>query len=262
MKTTCLILLIVGLACTELVAQKQGTEALRNPKEVLVDFRVEGTGKSPVIPTTTQRNVLSKMFRKYLTDESKCNTQFDASGDTDPLRAARRAGQIVPSIVDLVTGSFTTAGRPETAYVISVRECNASHADNFGTSRVAIFAGPQLIADLDLDFKNSIVRKTDLNGDGLNELLMTSGFMNQGILVEMAALLEFQNGRIRVVEDIGTVTEDSCASGIPGSSAKAAVISVVERASGKMPRLRIDNYEASCRKTKRWRFLSTGKMPD
>ena len=260
MKTIALILSTIALAATGLVAQKQTTPPQKKPKQILFDFRVARTTPSPGVPLATQRNVLSKVFRKYLTDESKCNPQFDSSSDTDPLKAARNAGQIVPSILDSATGSFTAAGRAETLYVISVSECNASHADNFGTKRVAIFAGPQLIANVDADFKSSIVRKTDLNGDGLDELLMTSGDMNQGILIAMAALIDFQNGRLRVIEDFGTVTEDSCASGIPGSSSKAAVVSISDVLPGKMPRLRIDNYEASCRNAKRWRFLSTGKM--
>lgn len=263
MKTIPLILLILGLACSVLLAQKQTTPSLKMPKQVLFDFRVARRSDSPRIPIATQRNVLSKVFRKYLTDESKCrNPQLDASSDSDPLKAARNAGQIVPSILDSATGSFTTPGRPETLYVISVSECNASHADNFGTKRVAIFAGQQLVANVDVDFKSSIVRKTDLDGDFVNELLMTGGDMNQGIVIEIAALAEFQNGIHRVIQDLGTVSEDSCASGLPGSSSKASVVSVVAGAPGKMPRLRMDNYEASCRNAKRWKFLSTGKMPD
>ncbi|MEP6636660.1 MAG: hypothetical protein ABJB97_08025, partial [Acidobacteriota bacterium] len=161
---------------------------------------------------------------------------------------------------DMATGSFTAAGQAQTAYVIAVSECNASHADNFGTNRVAIFAGQQLVADLDVDFKSSIERKIDLDGDGIDELLMTSGDMHQGILTEVAALLDFSNGRLRVIEDLGTVTEDSCASEMPGSSSKASVVSVIGGAPGRFTKLRVDNYEASCRKGKRWRLVSTGKM--
>jgi hypothetical protein len=262
MKTILLIILIFGLACTGLVAQKQTTPPLKTPKQVLFDFRVERTSAPPKIPIPTQRNVLSKVFRRYLTDESKCNPKFDASSSSDPLKAARNAGQIVPSIVDMATGSFTTPGRPETLYVISVSECGASHADNFGTKRVAIFAGQQLVADVDVDFKSSIVRKTDLNGDGMEELLVASGDMHQGVLDEVAALIDFQKGRVRIIEDFGAVTEDSCGSGIAGSSSKASVVSISDVVPGKFPRLRIDNYEASCRKAKRWRFISSGKMPD
>lgn len=253
---------MLALTCTGLVAQKRTFPALQKAKQIVFDFRVERTSATPKIPLATQRTVLSKVFRKYLTDESKCNSQFDASSSTDPLKAARNAGQMVPAIVDVASGSFTATGRLETLYVISVSECNASHADNFGTKRVAIFSGQQLIADVDVDFKGSIARKTDLNSDGLDELLMASGDMNQGILIEMAALLDFQNGRLRVIEDFGTVTVDSCASGMRGSSSKASVLSISDVVPGQMPKLKIDNYVASCRNAKRWRFLSTGKMPD
>src|ERR1041385_2588435 len=156
------------------------------------------------------------MFRRYLTDENRCNEQFDASDGADRLAAARKAGQIVPSIVDISHGSFTAAGQSQTAYLISVIECNASHAENFGTKRMAIFSGQQLVADVDVDFKNSIVGKTDLNSDGIDELLLTVGDMHQGELVELAALVSFQNGRYRVIHDFGTVTDDDCASARPG----------------------------------------------
>ncbi len=254
--------LILALICTGLVPQTQLTPALEKQTQILFDFRVERRSAPPRIPLETQRTVLSKVFRKYLTEESRCSPQFDARSSTNPLKAARNAGQIVPAIVDVASGSFTAPGQIQTAYVISVSECNASHADNFGTKRVAIFSGQQLIADLDVDFKSSIVRKTDLNSDGVDELLMTSGDMNQGILIEMAALLSFQNGRVRVIEDFGIVTEDSCASGMSGSSSKASVVSISDVVPGLMPRLKMDNYVAGCRKPKRWRFLSTGKMPD
>ena len=255
MRTTPFIFLLLALACTPLVAQKEPARAPGEPRQILFDFRVERRNASQRIPLGTQRMVLSRMFRKYLTDEGKCS-------DTDSLQAARNAGQIVPAIVDLASGSFTGPGKSETAYVISVNECNASHAENFGTKRVGIFSGQRLIADVDVDFKSNILRMTDLNSDGMNELLMTSGDMNQGTLIEMAALLEFQNGRVRLIEDFGTVTEDSCASLIRGSSSKASVLSFSNVVAGKMPKLRMDNYEASCRKAKRWRFLSTGRMPD
>lgn len=255
MKTILFLLMIVSLT----VAQKP---ALQKGRQLLFDFRVDRATSPPKISLATRRTVLSKVFRKYLTDPGKCNPQFDASDGADPLAAARKAGQIVPSIEDMATGSFTAARQTQTLYVISVSECNASHADNFGTKRVAIFSGQQLIADLDVDFKSSIARKTDLNSDGIDELLMTSADMHQGIVDEMAALFSFQNGRLRVIHDFGPVVEDSCASLIPGSSSKASVLYISDVLPGNMPRLTMDNYTASCRKTKRWKFVSSGKMRD
>jgi hypothetical protein len=253
MKTLLMLLLLV----TTIPAQQ-----FKKEKQTLVDFRTSDVRPTPKITKATERAVLSKVFRKFLRDAENCKQDFDTSSASDPLTAARNAGQIVPAISDMATGSFTAAGQNEIAYVISVNECNASHADNFGTKRIAIFSGPQLVADFDNDFAMGIVLKTDLNSDGINELFMVTGDMSMGTLTEMATLVSFQNARRNVIKDFGTVVEDSCASGFPSSSAKAAVISISDVIPGQMPKLIQDNYTASCRNAKRWKFVSTGQMPE
>ena len=250
------LLLLLGSVAA---GQQQNAPLMQKGRQVLFDFRKDDSAGPAKITAATQRMVLSKVFRRYMTDPDKCNRDFSASSD-DYLASARRAGEIVPLIGNVATGSFTAPGQTQTAYVIFVGECNASHAENFGSKRVAIFSGQQLVADVDVDFRGGIVRKTDLDSDGVDELLMTTGDMAQGTLIKIASLLEFRNGRVRVIEDFGTVVEDSCGSGASGSSAKASVLSISDVEPGKMPKLKIDNYVASCRNVKRWRFLSTGKM--
>jgi hypothetical protein len=249
-----LLLLFVGS-----LAMAQ-SPTLQKGRQVLADFRVDRPTSPVKIPMATQRNVLSKLFRRYLTDANKCNANFAGSDGADPLAAARKAGQIVPSIADMTTGSFTAAGQSQTLYVISVSECNASHADMFGTKRVAIFSGQQLVADLDVEFKDNILRKTDLNSDGIDELLMSTADMHQGVVDEVAALLSFQNGRLRVVHDFGPVVEDSCASAMPGSVSKASVLYISDVVPGSMPKFSVENYQTGCGKTRRWRLISRGKL--
>src|ERR1051325_7898791 len=217
MKTIFFILAIAA----SVFAQRPSAQKTR---DVLFDFRKGRPASAVKIPVATQRAVLSKVFRRYLTDQNKCRSEFPGSNAEDYLAAARKAGMIVPSITDAVTGSFTAAGQTQTAYLISVAECNASHADNFGTSRLAIFSGQQLVADVDTDFMSSIVRKTDLDGNGIDELLIKSSYMGQGNLTEMATLATCENGRRRVLNDFGSVVEDSCASEMPGSDSKASVL--------------------------------------
>jgi hypothetical protein len=233
---------------------------LQKDRQVLLDFRIDRKLNDVRIPAATQRSVLSKVFRRYLTDSNRCNSEIDTSRGTDPLAEARKAGQMVPSIIDMTTGSFTAANQTQTLYVISVSECNASHADNFGTKRVAIFSGQQLVADVDADFASSIVRKTDLNSDGIDELLMTTGDMSMGTLTEMATLTSFQGGRRRVIQDFGAVVEDSCAAEMPGSTSDASVIYISDVVPGNMPKITQENYTSSCRgKARRWRLVSRGQ---
>lgn len=245
MKTIlCLLLLLAFVPAT--AQRPQGP-----PRQVLYDFRNERTNPPPKISAATQRDVLSKVFRRYLTDPNRCKAEFDAGEEY--LAGARRAGQIVPDIAEMVSGSFTAAGQSETAYVIFVNECNASHADNYGSKRVAIFSGPRLVAEMDVDFKSAVVAKTDLDLDGINELLMTSGDMHQGEVIEMAALLSFQGGRMRVIQDFNTVVNDDCASLRPGSASKAAVLSYANATLGQIPKIRLDYFAAGCGKVRRWR---------
>lgn len=253
MKTIFLFLALISLTAAQ-------TSTPQKNRQVLLDFRLDRKIPEIKIPAATERSVLSKMFRKYLNDSNRCNSEFAGAEAKDPLAAARNAGQIVPTIIDMTTGSFTAAGRTQTLYVISVSECSASHADNFGTKRVAIFSGQQLVLDVDADFASNIVRKTDLNSDGIDELLMTTGDMAQGTVTEMATLVSFQSGRRRVIQDFGSVVEDSCGSEVPGATSDASVIYIGDGVPGEMPKLTQENYSSSCRgKTRRWKLVSRGK---
>ncbi|MFN2531586.1 MAG: hypothetical protein ABR555_09840 [Pyrinomonadaceae bacterium] len=253
---------LLALIFTASICHAQNPPAMQKQKQVLFDFRTTRRNAQPKIPLATQKSILSQVFPKYLTDDNKCNSQLDMSGFSDPLKAARTAGQIVPIVSDIASGSFTAAGQTQTAYLISVNECFASHADNYGTQRIAIFSGQRLLANIDVDFKSSIILKTDLNSDGVNELLLTGGDLHQGILTEIAALVEFQNGRMRVVQNFGAVVEDSCGAQMSDGSSKVAILYLSDVEPGKMPRFRQENYVSDCRTTKRWRLLSTGRMPD
>ena len=251
-RTTCLVALIPLLI--NLVAAQGG-------KLHLFDFRMENYPRAPRIGANVSRRVLGEVFPKYLAHARYCNGEGERSETDDHLAEDRQSGQIVPSVVDVATGSFTMSGENQTVYLIAVGECSAAHSDNWGTKRIAIFTGNKLVADLDVDFKSRILRKTDLDSDGVNELLLSGGDMNQGIVVQTAALYEFHGGRVRVLQDFERVLEDSCFSGIRGSGIEASVIVLQPSEKGQMPKMHVENYRAACSKVKRWRFVSKGNIP-
>ena len=253
MKTLVSIAVISICACIHVAAQSN--------RATLFDFRTQTRNNPPRITGATSKQVLDAVFPKYLSDPRYCKAEVETSGAEDYLAAMRKAGQIVPSILDLATGSFTAAGKNQIAYVIFVGECDASHADNFGSKRLAIFAGNQLVLDVDLNFKSGILKKTDLDGNGVAELLLLGGDMNQGILVETAALVEVRNRKIAVVQDFQKVFEDSCASLVPGSGVEASVVYLGPARSGQMPTFQVKNYRSGCGRRKRWRLMSKGIMP-
>ena len=75
MKTIILCLALISLA---VAAQKP---ALQKDRQVLFDFRVADETTPARIPPATQRMVLTKVFRKYLTDANRCNFQGELGDD-------------------------------------------------------------------------------------------------------------------------------------------------------------------------------------
>ena len=263
-----IVVIVIAIAATWLVSgqNRRGTGGSRRAEQqrVLYDFRRLPEIKPPVLTPAEQRRILSAVFSSYLKSADDCKSVGEASGDY--LAAARKAGQIVPDVVSMATGSFTASGERQTAYIISVSECNASHADNFGTKRLAVFSGDKLVADVDTDFQRSILRTLDLNNDGVNELLLVGGDMSQGIAVDVASLVDLQAGQLRTVRDFKMIREDACESGLSDSNVRASVIYYTTAAAkGRMPEFRVENYRARCLSNGRlgkWTFLSSGEMPE
>lgn len=253
MKNLIAAVLISLFVCTSVAAQAKRAK--------LFDFRLETRSNPPRITAAMSRKVLSAVFPKYLSDSRYCKEDVDTAGAEDYLAGMRKAGQIVPAILDTVTGSFTAAGQDQVAYLISVGECNASHADNFGSKRLAIFSGNRLVMNADAEFMSGILKKTDLDMNGIDELLMSVSDMHQGILEEVAALFAVRGRSLAKIEDFAKVYEDSCASLMRGSAIKASVIFLGPAPSGRLPNFQVENYRSRCGRTKQWKFASRGTTP-
>ncbi|HXR99268.1 MAG TPA: hypothetical protein VN724_01820, partial [Pyrinomonadaceae bacterium] len=65
MKTLFLLLAFASFAAAQ-------TPTMQKDRQVLLDFRIDRKLNDVRIPAATQRNVLSKVFRRYLTDSNRC----------------------------------------------------------------------------------------------------------------------------------------------------------------------------------------------
>ncbi len=241
--------------------------ALAGANNVLWDFRKTSSSAPPNLTDEAKRRILSIVFRSYLTDANQCQSIDGEAGD-DFLAEQRAAGQFVPEIVSSASGAFTAPNLQQTAYLIEVGECNASHADNYGTKRLVIFNGQNLVANIDAELNRSILSPFDINADGINELLLSGGDMHMGINLGWGTLLDFNNNRPRVIRKFERVYEDSCESERRGSSALASLILYAPTGKGRMPEIRVDWYRAPCAqgdadpKPEDFKYVASGKMPE
>jgi hypothetical protein len=166
------------------------------------------------------RRILDSVFgRDYLSDYRDCK------GGAGSAAEARAAGDFAPSVFESARGFFTNAGKQQqTLYVIPLGECGASHAENFGTVMLAVLQGDALVAKALVDGGSSLGGVFDLDGDGRNELLLTTGYTGQGYTTVSAKLVQFEGGNLIDIKTFGQVMLDGCGTGDPKATSEFSVI--------------------------------------
>ena len=194
------------------------TDAPKAAERVLVRDFAPSLGESAV-PDVTAQPILKELYPRFLRSADACaNGPSDLDGD---LARARAAGDFVPLITSRLTGSFTAPGHKQTAVLVGRFECNASHADGYGTHELVVFEGDAPVMREDVDFSHLDLAR-DLDRDGRDELIASSGDSHMGYTVEFASLVSLADGQVTVREQLGQVYEDDCgtdqeATGIRGT---------------------------------------------
>jgi hypothetical protein len=235
-----------------LLCAATGLPAQQATRRVLHDYRIDGAS-APIkggaeLSLKDQQRVLSALFPKYLTSESAC----DRANEDKPhygatLETERTGGQIVPSIEEFVDGSFTAAGKRQTAYFVKVGECFAYTRDYWGTYRLAIFEGPRLIADVEPEVpyqgtipmgSKGLVATADVNNDGIDELLLQSTVFGGGELEVYARLVSLGQGKFHAIREFDDVYDWGC-----GANRNVTA----SRITYTPPTLFVERYEAPCK---------------
>lgn len=203
--------------------------------EILWDFR-----KSDVVKNPNASKAETDAVLKYLLGES---------WDKDL------------SITSRVSGAFSKANAKETLYFVTgckdgekfLSNATCGHAGWNTDGRIAIFDDTTPVTKIETALGYGILKVTDVNGDGINEILSTSGYAQSGIQFEVLSLGHIANGKF---EDIKTLRGyiDNCAYGDTLSTdkkqARALAVNYLPSRDGKMPEFKEEYFQGQCKDDK------------
>lgn len=142
--------------------------------------------------------------------------------------AAEIGGDI--EVLGAVDGAFTAAGAEETAYLVSSGAPVAADPFPAVEQRLVIFAEGALVADWALPEDGALARPvtaTDLDGDGIFEVIAEGSFYNMGTLALGLSVIKVGEAP-EIIQTLPEVYMDSCEAGVGERSIIASAVSVVD----------------------------------
>jgi hypothetical protein len=147
------------------------------------------------------------LFFRHLRRREECPSTTPAA-----RRAESASGDIVPTIVSVLHGSFTAPKLKETLYIVSVGECSAP--DELGSYRVVVTRDhDDRIAFVAPYAGTAAVRAINVDGDGVDEWVAISSSCVGGVCTETAAILRAAGLKLTTVKDLGSVYYSTCCAG-------------------------------------------------
>lgn len=216
-------------------------------KKILYDFRDTTSPAFPKLDKATERRVLTAVAPNANIYDSLLECGNDEDG-------------VLLNLTSVAIGSFTAAGAKETAYLVRVTKCGETMAEmGADVNRLVVLSGNQIVANAETR-DSSILKTYDLNGDGMNELLLAGGWAHGGEDTTNATLVRFDKKALVTVENFGTVYHDVCGLIYPPTEerrrelsakgvepvAEAVVISYLPRPGRQMPSFVAERYRAPC----------------
>jgi hypothetical protein len=178
--------------------------------------RADDTSRIPVLPScidghqpasqgrvdpAAAERLFQTLFFRHLLRREDCPSAVP-SRDSSP-------GDIVPSIVSVLHGSFTAPKLKETLYVISVGECRTP--DDLGSYRVVIARDhDEKVAFVAPYSGTAAISVVNVDGDGIDEWVSISSSCLRGVCTETAAVMRASGLRLTTVKDLGNVYFSSC----------------------------------------------------
>jgi hypothetical protein len=144
------------------------------------------------------------------------------------------------AINSAVSGAFSKRGARETAYLLQQRATEPMD------TLIAILSGDRVVAAVPAPGSNAIVNAPDVDGDGVDELLLDGSVQTFGVLVTTARLVRLSGKELKTVHDFGGVYEGGCVNG-QSFGIRAGVLHAAPPGRDGKRAFRIDVFGASCR---------------
>jgi hypothetical protein len=198
--------------------------------------------------------VLPEVFpRGYLEGtHSRCDERSVrkwAEGEAE-LEWARAEGYFVPQVARWQPGSLTEARADEILYQVNVRECNAQSGPlYYGSTQLAVYRAGALHASVNTLFGEVVYVVPDLDGDGVDEVLMSRHeYYGPSGDARRLRLVSLKGGAVRMVHDFGAVGgHHRWDEARRAFRIEAAVLSYAPGREGRPPEFRTELYRGYCR---------------
>ena len=139
--------------------------------------------------------------------------------------AERIGGEI--EVLGEVRGAFTEAGADEVAYLVSDAAPVAAEPFPELNQRIVVFSGDEQVADWPIpeaSFSRPVTA-TDLDGDGISEVIVEGSFYNMGTLAIGVSAIKV--GEVpEIIQTLTDVYVDSCEAGVGEKAITAGAVSV------------------------------------
>lgn len=221
-----------GAEQSKTTADNRPGESKSASKEILYDFRKTNDYKTQTFPAAETDAVV-----KYLFGETSSKIE----------------------IRNRLSGSFTKLGAKETLYYLTgckddengqfTTDCPHSSWNSDGW--IAIFDGTTPVAKLNEPLGSNVIKVTDINEDGKNEILSVADYGQSGTYSASVSLGQLSDGKYEVVKGSSALYGWNCAFGGDKKdselSARATVISYVPTTDGKVPEFIKEYYRGQCK---------------
>ncbi len=217
--------------------------------QVLLDYRQEdfNSESPPQLPATTENFVISQVVR---------STDKPCSGD------------LSPTVIDYAGGSFTNSQDEQVVYLVDLGD--SCHPRFTGTTRIAVASQGKVVTYGDVTGYSKIQQVSDVNGDGINELILEGSWIGQGYSLTYAKLIEIKPKGLLTVNNFEQVYGDNLLGTINSKLYKIASVISANRGSQGQTVFSRKNYLARCfevepeegRNCSSYEYMSEEKFPE